>query len=291
MKRAETVTGDDRFRVWRPASIPGLEVAVKWSPMGLEFPTAPVFDHRVVVNGPGRAVIRSGHDSVRVTDTADLVLLQHPGSSFGGSFEHDGGTGGACLGLSPELVGTLLSDGGPVHLHWDHIVPDQRWQAAVSGRARAALDVIRHHRPLLEQQHHLVALAEVIAHTSTTSVRRGDVGPVRPREHRAVREVRERLGSEPGGEHSLPDLAAATGLNPRYLIRVFAEHTGLTPHRYLTAVRVERAKRSLAEGCSNAAVAGDLGFADQAHFTRVFRRYVKVTPGRFRTLSVAASPR
>jgi AraC-like DNA-binding protein len=44
---------------------------------------------------------------------------------------------------------------------------------------------------------------------------------------------------------------------------------------------VDRAKTLLARGLDIAAVALRTGFADQSHFTRVFRRSVGVTPGRF----------
>jgi AraC-like DNA-binding protein len=55
----------------------------------------------------------------------------------------------------------------------------------------------------------------------------------------------------------------------------------LPPHAFQLQLRVDRAKTLLARGLDIAAVAQRTGFADQSHFTRVFRRSVGVTPGRF----------
>jgi AraC-like DNA-binding protein len=50
---------------------------------------------------------------------------------------------------------------------------------------------------------------------------------------------------------------------------------------------VQASKDQLAAGRAVGEVAADLGFADQSHFTRVFRRHVRTTPARFQRLSSA----
>lgn len=58
--------------------------------------------------------------------------------------------------------------------------------------------------------------------------------------------------------------------------------TGQSPHRFVIGRRIERAKELIAgRGVPLAQVAAAVGFADQSHFTRHFRRIVGVTPGRF----------
>jgi AraC-like DNA-binding protein len=54
---------------------------------------------------------------------------------------------------------------------------------------------------------------------------------------------------------------------------------GMSPTDYLRAVRLHRAKQLVLDGSPVATVAAECGFADQAHFTRWFRRTFGYTPG------------
>ncbi len=85
-----------------------------------------------------------------------------------------------------------------------------------------------------------------------------------------------------GDGASLRSLAAATGLHPNYLLNVFTREVGLSPHRYLVGVRVERAKALLRRGRPLAEVALAAGFSDQSHLARAFKRRTLLTPGRYR---------
>jgi AraC-like DNA-binding protein len=80
---------------------------------------------------------------------------------------------------------------------------------------------------------------------------------------------------------TLDELARATGLSRYAVLRVFRREVGIPPHQFLTQLRVDRAKALLRAGRSLAAVAQQVGFADQSHLTRHFRRLVGVTPGVF----------
>jgi AraC-like DNA-binding protein len=64
-------------------------------------------------------------------------------------------------------------------------------------------------------------------------------------------------------------------------MRTFRRDVGLSPHAYLTQIRVEAAKKLLSEGASIVDVASDIGFTDQSHFTRHFKRITGVTPGQY----------
>ena len=75
-------------------------------------------------------------------------------------------------------------------------------------------------------------------------------------------------------------LAAEVGLSPAHFARAFKETMGVAPHRYLLHLRLERARRLLDAGDATlSGVAQRAGFADQAHFTRHFKREYGVTPG------------
>jgi AraC-like DNA-binding protein len=71
------------------------------------------------------------------------------------------------------------------------------------------------------------------------------------------------------------------GLSPYYLLRVFRDEVGMPPHAYLESRRIQQAQRLLKQGEPLAAVAHDLGFSTQSHFTTSFRRIIGVTPGQY----------
>jgi AraC family transcriptional regulator len=100
-----------------------------------------------------------------------------------------------------------------------------------------------------------------------------------------LRAVIEYIEEHLDGSPSLERLAAAVGLSPQHFAKQFKQATGLPPHQYVIARRVERAKQLL-QGDGDltlAQVAGRAAFSDQSLFCRHFKRLVGVTPGGFRT--------
>jgi AraC family transcriptional regulator len=87
------------------------------------------------------------------------------------------------------------------------------------------------------------------------------------------------------GGPTLAEMAAVVGLNPYHFARQFKAATGLPPHQYVIARRVERAKQLLQAGTnlSLAEVALRAGFSDQSQCSHHLKRLFGVTPGRFRT--------
>lgn len=80
---------------------------------------------------------------------------------------------------------------------------------------------------------------------------------------------------------SLDDLCQVSGLSASHLIRSFKARYGMTPHAYLNNHRINRAKGLLRHGTPIAETALAAGFADQAHFQRVFKRLTAATPGTY----------
>ena len=81
----------------------------------------------------------------------------------------------------------------------------------------------------------------------------------------------------------LDDIASAAGVSPFHFARLFRRSTGVSPHRYVTIARIERAKWLLrATQSSIAQVAFECGFPSQSYLTTVFRRHVGLTPKAFR---------
>ena len=84
---------------------------------------------------------------------------------------------------------------------------------------------------------------------------------------------------------SIAEVAHECGLSSGYFARAFKRSTGVPPYKWLTKMRVERAKELLKDPrCELADIAQLCGFVDQSHFTRVFSRSEGYSPGRWRRL-------
>ena len=100
---------------------------------------------------------------------------------------------------------------------------------------------------------------------------------------RAVRRCKDYLRSESGKQVTLDELSALTGYSKFHLLRAFKAELGITPHQFLIQVRLAKARQLLTRGVPPALVAADVGFADQAHFIRLFKRWMGVPPVRTRS--------
>lgn len=98
---------------------------------------------------------------------------------------------------------------------------------------------------------------------------------------RAVREALDLLHGSLVDPPTLDDLAGAVGARPFALLRAFKAATGLPPHAYLTSLRVRQARHLLLSGVRPAQVAAEVGFTDQAHLNRHFKRIVGVPPAAY----------
>jgi AraC-like DNA-binding protein len=82
---------------------------------------------------------------------------------------------------------------------------------------------------------------------------------------------------------SMDHVATACKLSVSHFVRAFKVSTGLPPHQWVLAARIEMARNLLANSTiSLVDVAYECGFADQSHFTRMFGRIVGTTPGVWR---------
>jgi AraC-like DNA-binding protein len=84
---------------------------------------------------------------------------------------------------------------------------------------------------------------------------------------------------------TISEVASVVGLSDYHFMRTFRAKTGLSVHRYLTQIRVNRAKALLARGTSAAETALSVGFFDQSHLIRQFHAFLGVTPGAYAAAS------
>ncbi|MFB9947798.1 AraC family ligand binding domain-containing protein [Rhizobium puerariae] len=108
------------------------------------------------------------------------------------------------------------------------------------------------------------------------------VVPTDTAERSAIHRVRDYLVERFASDVGLPELAAVAGLSRAHMIRAFRKEFHITPHSFLTHIRIREARRRLREGGQPAEIALECGFADQAHFTRHFKARTGLTPGQYR---------
>lgn len=98
-----------------------------------------------------------------------------------------------------------------------------------------------------------------------------------------LRQVAEFVAANMAGDIGLDDLCREAGVSRFHFARMFKQSTGQTPHRWLTARRIEAAKSLLrATDKPVGTVAADTGFASQSHFGQSFRRATGLTPSDWR---------
>jgi AraC family transcriptional regulator len=108
------------------------------------------------------------------------------------------------------------------------------------------------------------------------------VSECRQRPAASLRRALDYVNDHLAGPVSLADLAAVAGVSVFHFARQFRGAVGEPPHQYIIRRRVERAKDLMREGrLSLAQVAAAVGFADQSHLARHFKRLVGVTPRQF----------
>ncbi len=96
----------------------------------------------------------------------------------------------------------------------------------------------------------------------------------------ARRRTLEVIHSQLDSRLTIDMLAREAGLSVAHFSRAFRETMGRAPHQYLLSMRLEKARRLLEAPDANLSdVAHRTGFADQAHFTRLFKRSYGITPG------------
>jgi AraC-like DNA-binding protein len=138
------------------------------------------------------------------------------------------------------------------------------------------------HRALEERASALEREARLLWTLSRLILRYADDHP-RPRplakEHMGILRARSYIEENYAENISLDQLAAIAHLSPFHLLRSFRDQLGLPPHTYQIQIRIMHAKHMLRMGlaCIDTAIA--VGFADQSHFTKHFKRMVGVPPG------------
>ncbi len=189
---------------------------------------------------------------------------------------------------------------------------EDRWFGAWSRHLIIEIDPDRHEelgpsRAMAEQIVHVPDVgAELIAHSAWQELseadsvtplaveglvlqllaraqRRDQAGPLTNAAPPWLDAARDYLHDNYRASIRLAEVAAAAGVHPDYLSRVFGAVYRVTIGEYVRRLRVEAAAlRLAASNESISAIAHGTGFSDQSHLTRVFKQRMGVTPGRYR---------
>ena len=130
--------------------------------------------------------------------------------------------------------------------------------------------------------HVTVAIAAHVAraYRSGHAPSRRALGGLAPWQELRAKEI---LDANLDGDFPIEHLAKECGVPLGDFARAFRESTGMAPHQWLLRARIDKAKNLLRRsGLSQTEVARVCGFADEAHFIRVFARHVGTRPGAWR---------
>lgn len=223
----------------------------------------------VTVGGLEVISYRGGH----IHSGPGSIVVLEPGEIHTGGPAAPDGYAYQALYAAPALLADGILDALP---HFPEPVLDDP-ELARALRA-AHTDLARHPDPL-EAESRLPWLLTALARRHSTARAAADTVPGA---HRVARAVRDRLADELTDPPSLAALATDLGLSRYQLLRAFRTTMGIPPYAWLAQYRVTRARALLDAGLRPAEAAALVGFADQAHLTRWFRRVLGVTPAAYR---------
>jgi AraC family transcriptional regulator len=213
--------------------------------------------------------------------TPGSLLLGNAGQAFECGHEH--GIGDRCIAFSytPDFFDSLLADAGIRGASPDFKtprLPPLRGFSPIIARAYAGLacegDVSWEELGI-----ELAVRAAQVARGHSPAAVIPQPGAV-ARVTRIVRTMVQATDSP----HSVRDLAREAGLSPYYFLRTFHSVTGVTPHQYLSRVRLRQAATRLRiERKKIVDIALDCGFEDVSNFNRAFRAEFGVSPRTYRS--------
>lgn len=104
--------------------------------------------------------------------------------------------------------------------------------------------------------------------------------------HKKITEIAAYINNQYMNPITLAQLSETFYMSPHYISRIFKEMTGFSFIKYLTYVRIGEAKRLLRETDTKVLhIAGRVGFENLAHFNRVFKQTVSLSPSQYRRMS------
>jgi AraC-like DNA-binding protein len=257
---------------WRDPELPFLETrAVNGGRACYDPHTHQSFSIGTVLNGQAQYLNRSRHASA---ETGSVVMI-NPGDVHACNPRDESTWSYRMLFIDSTWLGGVQREIG-ISLHQDlqmfsetlsherelylrlNVLLERLWQAA--GRLEKETDVV-----------------DFLIHLH----QRFDRVTLDIKSNQRLSQAAEYIAAHCVDDIALSDICDATQLSRSYLIRAFKRQYGMTPHAFLLNQRIHHAQSLLKQGLAIVDVAADCGFADQAHFQRVFKRHVAATPRQY----------
>jgi AraC-like DNA-binding protein len=158
------------------------------------------------------------------------------------------------------------------------MIYDSKVTSCANVLAGACAEEFPHHR--LYGESLTVALIVALLNASNKRTEERPIGGLASWQLRVAKEY---LEQEFSSNVNLGELTRLTGLSRSRLTRGFKASTGLAPYTWALQFRIRRAKELLMKRDQPIAmIALEVGFADQSHFTKAFRRLAGITPREWR---------
>lgn len=269
---ARPMRPEDTARIWRHPGLDNVEV-LQGSYQKYEF--AQHF-HTV----PAIGVVDRGTMSIYCQSSTHVlpmgtVFLLNPGEVHAPKPATDSGCGFRVIYLEKEFFQNRSDDfGSGVPQFAQPFVRD----------AALATSLLQLHSKLEREADALnieTDLADVFTHLSERFMTEPPSDSTTYGERSKILRVKDYLNKNYWKNISVEDMTEIAQLSRFHLMRTFRRRVGLSLHAYLTQIRIEAAKKYLSEGASIVDVASEIGFTDQSHFTRHFKKITGVTPGQY----------
>lgn len=101
--------------------------------------------------------------------------------------------------------------------------------------------------------------------------------------------IKKEIIGNPAMEISVATMSEQVHISSYHMIRKFAAENGLTPHQFQLQCRVRKAQELLKQGYKVVDVAHMVGFCDQSHLDRVFKKQVGISPARFANSAISSN--
>jgi AraC-like DNA-binding protein len=217
--------------------------------------------------------------SARVSTCGQVVVL-YPDEAHDGRAGTDEGFGYRIVYIEPayltEALKVLRGSPCPLPFVGEAVSTSPSLARAVDNAFRGPLDSLSADSIVVDLAEALLAAERCDARRAVS--RRVDVP--------AVERARQFLDAERTRTVHSSELESITGLTRYELARQFRAVLGTSPHRYLLMRRLAFARDLIHAARPLVEVACEVGFADQAHFTRVFKSAFGLTPARYRALRI-----
>jgi AraC family transcriptional regulator len=191
------------------------------------------------------------------------------------------------IGISPTFINALVTELGLTRaateiVFHSSIVADETIIATAQSIAGELAQQEIGHQEMLETLIRQLTIHLLRSHLTvrkSAQMELSRAGLVDRRLRRAIEFMHDNFGRE----LALEEIAAAAYLSEFHFARLFKQIVGSTPHVYLANLRIEKARKLLAEtAIPIIEIAAMVGYQSQSHFTKIFKSITGLTPKAYR---------